>query len=415
MIQATQHKPVEVKAPKSAELSKVSEKVSAANSKTEATEAASFASELEAIMVEEKGATEAQDQPVVKADKAPTTEVVPVLELEEATEQKSFDPALTEKAEILNHPKSTEIPAEIKNPDILKLLQGEVPEDVKAELVTEMKSEAKGELAELLKKDPQILKGKEALVASTETAGVESKIMNLEDFVTHKNLAKKATPVQAYGLAKTPTQKVALESGLKATQVVKDAAALEGTTSAPVNSQQFILNMMSEQKNPAQVSDVQAAGKVFDMSQVKSGNADQIMTQITDYMVQAKASKEPTVSMRMNHEDLGIIDITVQKAVAGVGQEAVSINIGAHSLEGKNFFQQNSKDLLSHMGQAGITVSDFKVETPSQTGKNEFDFNGQNSGKNSGSEKHFGSEQNQRKHESDRRQELWKRFNKEAA
>ena len=128
----------------------------------------------------------------------------------------------------------------------------------------------------------------------------------------------------------------------------------------------------------------------------------------------SQAAKEPTVNLRMKHEDLGTIDITVQKA----NQEAISINIGAHSVDGKAFFQQNSKDLVSHLTNAGLTVADMKVETSSQTAKNSgFDMNNSDSGRQGyGSEKNFGSEQNQRRHDSERRQDLWNTlYNKEAA
>jgi tRNA U34 5-carboxymethylaminomethyl modifying enzyme MnmG/GidA len=88
-----------------------------------------------------------------------------------------------------------------------------------------------------------------------------------------------------------------------------------------------------------------------------------------------------------------------------------------HTAEGKKFFQQNSKELFSHMNQAGINMSELKVDSPANTAKNEFDFNQQNSSRQ-GSEgkQQFGSESNQRRHDSDRRQDLWKLLaDKEAA
>jgi tRNA U34 5-carboxymethylaminomethyl modifying enzyme MnmG/GidA len=118
--------------------------------------------------------------------------------------------------------------------------------------------------------------------------------------------------------------------------------------------------------------------------------------------------------MRLNHDELGIIDITVNKL--GVNQDAIAINIGTHSLDGKNFFQTNSKDLFSHLTNSGLNVSDLKVETPSQTAKNDFDFGGQSGRGGFGQEKQFGSEQNQRRHDSERRQDLWSLLkDKEAA
>src|SRR5690606_10096875 len=137
------------------------------------------------------------------------------------------------------------------------------------------------------------------------------------------------------------------------------------------------------------------------------------MDQISNYIIQSKASKEPTVNFKMNHSELGQLDITVAKAMqAG---DAVAINIGASALEGKNFFTQNLKELSTHLAQAGITVTDIKVESSSAGTKSDFDFNQQQRHADSG-QKQFNSEQNQRRHDQERRQELWDLLgNREAA
>ena len=109
-----------------------------------------------------------------------------------------------------------------------------------------------------------------------------------------------------------------------------------------------------------------------------------------------------------------MIDITVSR-IGHANAETLAINIGAHSTEGKNFFSQNSKDLFQHLTTAGINVQDLKVETPTQTAKNDFDFGSQSGRNQQGSEKQFGSEQNQRRHDQERRQDLWKLLSKEAA
>ncbi len=241
---------------------------------------------------------------------------------------------------------------------------------------------------------------------------IDPQLMTNEDFVAHKNLAVKKNFSNAYGMKSVPTQhqKMSLETGLSETQVVKDTASKDGS---PMNSQQFILGLQSNEAKLQQSSETQAPTKVFDMNHIKSSDSSEIMGQITDYVVQAKAAKEPTVNMRVNHEDLGMIDITVSKS--GINQEAVAINIGTHSVDGQNFFQHNSKDLFSHLTTAGINVSDLKVDTPSQSAKNDSDFGSQSGRNQQGSERQFGSEQNQRRHEQDRRQELWKLLNQEAA
>ena len=415
MIQAPKSKPIETKALERAEAS--SKAAKGAKDLKGSEEAQEFANELEASLAET-----AEVKPVeVSAEQMlemPSSLINPHGTVD-STSPKIFDPEMTKGVEKLNHPLNTEVVApevQTLDADVLKLVQasnGEVPVEAELQEVVEVK----GEIAKAMLKTPQVAEGKatgRAPAIDFAKSEVDPQLMNMEDFVAQKNLATKKAAPNAYGMKTLPAQhqKVALESGLKQTQVVKDTAALEGNGSS-VNSQQFILNMMNEQKGAPVLNETQAAPKVFDMNQVKTSNTDQIINQITDYAVQAKAAKEPTVNMRVNHEELGMIDITVSKT--GANHEAIAINIGTHSIDGKNFFQQNSKDLFSHLTTAGLNVTDLKVETPTQTAKNDFDFGSQSGRNQSGADKQFGSEQNQRRHESERRQDLWKLLNQEAA
>ncbi len=316
---------------------------------------------------------------------------------------KIFDPSMTKDVQNLIGPETTEAEVEMTNEMVLKLAQGEEVTD--ADLATQVKLQVEPELE--LPKVP----GRSPAIDFAQ-AEIDPELLKMEDFVAQKNIVnKKVLPQNAYGM-NPQANKIALENGLKNTEVVQDLAALKDQGSQPMNSQQFILNMQTEQ-NSGSVNETAAPVKTFDMSQIRTANPDKIMTAITDYIVQAKAAKEPTVSMRVNHDQLGMIDITVSR-VGNANADAVAINIGTHSMDGKNFFQQNSKDLFSHLTNAGISVSDMKVEVPSQTAKSDFDMNGQNQ-KGSGQERQFGSESNQRRHDSQRREDLWKLLNKEAA
>ena len=244
-------------------------------------------------------------------------------------------------------------------------------------------------------------------------AEVDPQLLSNEDFIAQKNIFSKKVVSNPYGLKSLPVEqkKIVPDKDVSELKITNDLKPIETSS---MNSQQFILGIQAEKTIPQNV-ETQAPVKVFDMSKIKSSNTNEIMNQITDYVVQAKAAKEPTVNMRVNHVDLGTIDIVLSRV--GVGQDAIAVNIGTHSVDGKNFFQQNSKELFTHLSTAGLNVSDLKVEVPQQTAKNDFDF-GSQSGKGSqqqGSEKQFGSEQNQRRHESERRQDLWKLLNKEAA
>lgn len=416
MIQAPLPKPIELpKAqPKRADAEVVSNQKAPKAKKDSALESSKASSkektEFDKELDEKVSASEENTNGEVKAVKVSSDQVLEkpsTLATQtgtvETTTPKVFDPALTKDVQQLINPTTTEVAAPVKltNEQVMALANGEV--------VTE---EIKGEIAQAMLKTPQIAeegKGRSPAIEFAQ-AEIDPQLLNNEDFVAQKNIVNKKALPNAYGMKAVPQQqKAALEAGLTQSQVVKEASATDGSA---VNSQQFILNMQQEQK-ANQTNETQAAPKVFDMNQVKSSDSNKIMDQITDYMVQAKASKEPTVNMRVNHEQLGMLDITVTKS--GVGQENIAINIGAHTTDGKNFFQQNSKDLFSHMSSAGLNVTDMKVETPSQTAKNEFDFGSQSGRNQHPSDKQFGSESGQRRHEQERRQDLWKLLNQEAA
>lgn len=376
--------------------SKEAKKSSKSKKSDEAAEADEFANELETSLSK----NEAKVQPVkVTAEQTlelPSTLVQPA-SVDTAT-QKVFDPELTKDVQNLIGPQTTEAAVPLTDAEVLELANAKVEAQVDVE----------GDFAQAMLKTPKVTTGRAPAIDFTK-AEIDPQLLNNEDFVAQKNLMTKKMLPDAYGMKVLPQeQKAALEAGLKPNQVVSDA-----TDASPMNSQQFILNLGAEQQQLPQAHETQAAPKVFDMNHIKTANANEVMNQITDYVVQAKAAKEPTVNMRVNHAELGMIDITVSKS--GVNHQSIAVNIGTHSLDGKNFFQQNSKDLFSHLSTAGLNVSDLKVETPNQTARNNFDFGSQSGRNQHGADRHFGSEQNQRRHDSDRRQDLWKLLNKEAA
>lgn len=318
----------------------------------------------------------------------------------DASNPKVFDPALTKGVEKLIQPKTSEVA-------VPAMTEGEVVEIAKAKVPELPLKEMKGELAQALTKN----QGRAPAIEFAKSE-IDPQLLNNEDFVTQKNLFSKKIVSDAYGMKTIPvhnSEKLALESGLKPVEVVQETGSVE---SIPMNAQQFILGLQTEQQS-LPVNETQAASKVFDMTHIKSGDVNEVMNQITDYVIQARAAKEPTVNVRVKHDDLGMIDITVSKT--GAQHDAIAINIGTHSADGKNFFQQNTKDLVTHLTSAGLNVSELKVETPAQTAKSDFDFGSQHRQGQQGSERQFGSEQNQRRHESERRQDLWKLLNKEAA
>lgn len=408
MIQSS-YKPVELKAPESAKAPAKKPEFHASSTPKEKSE---FRQELKKASKDEP--KQEASEPKVKAVKvsedkslrSPSSLVNENLEGNpESVSPKVFDPAMTKDVQNLIDPQTVQVGGEGAAPEeILKaLMDGEV-----GELNLEAGEELSPELTQKILKSTE----GEAKLANKEAA---PELVSMEDFLAQKNMAaKKAMPQGAYGMKAPVMNKEAAEAGLKSTEVVKDISMLEnaGNGSSSMNSQQFILNTMAEQGTNS-TQEVSAPVKTFDMSQIKTSEPDKIMTEISDYIAQAKAAKEPTVNLRMNHQDLGMIDITVMKS--GASADTIAINIGAHSTDGKNFFQQNSKDLFAHLSSAGISVTDMKVETASNSKQSGFDMNQQNQKHASSGEQNFGSEQNQRRHEQSRREDLWKMFNKEAA
>ena len=412
MIQSVNTKPIEPKAEVKAK-GKATEESKALDPES-MVDGADFENELKASLSAEEA--EVKVKPVQVSPEQLMEAPSKLIQLPEASPDaispKVFDPALTKGVDAIIQPKTTAaptvpvVPAELTNEQILKLAQGEA-----------VAPEMEAEIAQAMLKTPQVQTGR-APALDMAKAEIDPQLMSMDDFVAQKNLAvkKSLNNTSAYGMPHKgqAAQKAGLEHGLKSTQTINELGASKEGTSG-MNSQQFILNNQIDLNANAKVNEAQAPVKTFNMSNIKTDNPNQIMTQITDYIVQAKAAKEPTVNMRVNHEELGMIDITVNKV--GMGQDAIAINIGTHSVDGKNFFQANSKDLFSHLTSTGLNVSDLKVETPSQTAKNDFDF-GSQSGRNGSSsqERQFGSEQNQKRHDSERRQDLWNLLrDKEAA
>ena len=311
---------------------------------------------------------------------------------QEIAQPKIFDQDLIKNVEKINQPQ-----AQMMNPlgqQDLQLLKEMDKDFSKNEQINQLLS--KNIKANQLDRSPAIDFGKDE---------IDPKLLNLEDFVKQKNLVnKKIVSENAYGLKSEINKKMGLNSESQITELKNDFLQADMSQGKSVNSQQFILDIMKENNSNGRM-DVQGNQKVLNFSDIKSADSNQIMSQITDYIVQAKASKESTVTVRVNHDELGLLDITVRKA-QGMSQENLAINIGTHTQDGKNFFQQNSKELFSHLNQAGLSISDLKVETSSNSAKNEFDMGQQNRNQSFG-DKNFSSEQNQRRHDQNRRQDLW--------
>ncbi len=162
--------------------------------------------------------------------------------------------------------------------------------------------------------------------------------------------------------------------------------------------------LMKAQKAPEGAN---SSGKVFDVNSLaKSSDLDSTISQIQDYIVQAKAAKEPTAQMSFNHPDLGDVDIFVKKS-----GDHVDVRIGHQSQEAAKFFKQHQGDLLQALNQSGVQVGEFKLE-PSSSSQTNQQFHDQGE-KQQFADNRGQNQERQRKEDSQKREELWNLLNNE--
>lgn len=238
---------------------------------------------------------------------------------------------------------------------------------------------------------------------SFEQGEFDPKLMQFEDFVAQKNaVTAKNVNAQVYGVMnKNPLQveELAKNSDWSLENALPESVS--GVTSDYV-APQPVYTMEAPLPASSVKAEMAPAAKVFDMNQMNNNqDIDSVITQVTDYIVQAKAAKEPTVTMKMQHQDLGLLDITVSRS----GQHNVNVILGAQDANTKMFLGQHREQLMTHLTQAGVGVSDLRFEqsAPSK------DFNSQSGHQQQqhSGERQFGSQQNERNAEQERRQQLW--------
>ncbi len=234
-----------------------------------------------------------------------------------------------------------------------------------------------------------------------DKAEVDTQLLNFEDFVAQKNTVKgKAVAPNAYGMPAKTTMNAEQLMGEKA--VAANEALVHGNAGATTQGQLAPAMMMEAPASDALRTEVSAPSRTFNMqSMTKNQDVDSILTQVSDYIVQAKAAKEPTVQMRVQHQDLGMLDITVSRTA----NDMVSIVLGTQDNGAKMFLGQNRENLMSHLSQAGVNVSDLKMEQSSNTKDGSTGQNSQQGGQPG--ERQFGSQENQRREEQQRRHDLW--------
>jgi len=266
-------------------------------------------------------------------------------------------------------------------------------------------------------KTPEILKSQATSKNATEPKPTKG-LMDLNDFIANQSQSQKGS------IGKNP-YKSQMSDSMFAKKIEADAPKLSTSSSeTPMKVTDLMLMDDSQmgqdsgseflgQKAPTTIAATgatAAAAKTFDMGQLTSSNQADIIGQIQDYILQSKVSSEPTVQMSFDHKDLGMVDLTVSK-----GQNNhISVMINSHTAEGSKFFTQHQTELLQSLTQSGVQVSEFKLDTSSNTNQNNNNQNQSSSGGNQ-KEQSAGNDKQQRNEDSRRREELWNLFNNKDA
>ena len=124
----------------------------------------------------------------------------------------------------------------------------------------------------------------------------------------------------------------------------------------------IILAQGNNQFNESAVSE--QAAKVLDLGKINlSQNRDYVINQISNYIIRHQVEANPTIELKVTHEELGRIDITVSRN----DMNQIDIKIGADNINSKLFFEQNSKQLLEHLNSSGIKVADLSIDWAAST------------------------------------------------
>ncbi|MBD66426.1 MAG: hypothetical protein CME62_14540 [Halobacteriovoraceae bacterium] len=233
----------------------------------------------------------------------------------------------------------------------------------------------------------------------------------------YQNAVQKSKSLFAKKVNTDEAMMTTAKSAAKKTSLQDIMFKSENETQSDQNMQQDqssqLLGKLNGKASQATLSTA-AGTKVFDMNQMTSNmGQNEVITKIQDYAIQTRAGNERQLDFSFRHNDLGKIDLTIQK----LHNNQLNISIGTNSIEGAQFFSQNQGELLQSLTQAGISVGDLKLEAgKSNTSQNLAGDFGKDSDSSGQKQKQHGSESGEREQEQSRRQELWSQFkDKEAA
>jgi hypothetical protein len=265
---------------------------------------------------------------------------------------------------------------------------------------------------------------KVAPVAGQQQIGQANNLVNLNQFMAKQSpmsqkMAKTQIAKNAYKPVSNSMFQKKIQESLPGVNKMQAQTKLQDIMFAGQN------DMMSTQQAPTTLAEVMAGErainqmttqdmsvakpKVMNLTEIQSVNSpDELINKVQDYIIQTKVGKNPEVQMAFHHEDLGQVDLVVNKH-----DDQVKVAINTQSLQGKEFFTKNQVELLRNLAQSGVQVGDFKVDTSSTSSGNTSDFSGKGqqefSSFNHGKGQH-NSESGQRQQDARRREELWELF-----
>lgn len=171
-----------------------------------------------------------------------------------------------------------------------------------------------------------------------------------------------------------------------------------------------------------QVNNAAPADKpVLNLSHIDARKTGDLIGEISNYIDRSRLESKGEIDVWVHHKDLGTFQVQAGKSTA-LGKDSVDLKIETFSKEGQNFFNQNAPELVKHLQDSGVKVSDFQIKTSSalhtlaqssessnsSMGRegNQHSNNGQ-----SGSQQFAGQNQRQGSEQSgDRRRQMWQHY-----
>ncbi len=151
-----------------------------------------------------------------------------------------------------------------------------------------------------------------------------------------------------------------------------------------------------------------SSSQVLDLSSISTEDSTAMIDRISNYIAQTAAANKESVTTSFKHNDLGQVDLIVNKAR---GDNPLNIQIVTHTAEGKDFFMKNQGLLSTALQTAGVKVGELSLASRENFNQ-EKDSDSENFAQNQNRE-YNGKD---RRNDSERRKNLWNEFyNKDVA